>query len=265
MQKCPVCGREIYQDEKFCMGCGAPILRCPKCGTPNKKGSRFCISCGSVLTQDASGDVNKQSVPPVSPTPVTPAPAAPKKKSSGALIAVIVLLALIVGGFGVYQFVVVPKRHAAAVAEVNASNNAASGKKEETKKGTAGKKDTGESDARKALVSLAAKKNDFDRRLSKAADTINSGHPNDAEKPLKDLNKEIDSALNELASLNGTDEMKTAMGELKQLLQYERQRSDGMIRGIHGDGAGYKDGGEAFDKYQELNKKFEAHFQKIFK
>ena len=43
---CPVCG-EKTQKGKFCMECGAPLVRtCAKCGTEIPTGAKFCPECG---------------------------------------------------------------------------------------------------------------------------------------------------------------------------------------------------------------------------
>ena len=67
--KCPKCGHENPETDKFCNGCGVPFqseLVCPKCGKTNPKGSKFCNECGQVLTE--------QSLTPPPPTSSSPLP-----------------------------------------------------------------------------------------------------------------------------------------------------------------------------------------------
>jgi len=55
--KCPNCGGVIYEDDKFCGSCGAPVnieapkektdkIICPNCGKEVPAGSKFCPECG---------------------------------------------------------------------------------------------------------------------------------------------------------------------------------------------------------------------------
>jgi class 3 adenylate cyclase len=48
--KCERCGQLNAADQRFCGGCGAPLVKtCPACGHANAAGFRFCGSCGSPL------------------------------------------------------------------------------------------------------------------------------------------------------------------------------------------------------------------------
>jgi len=58
--RCPECGSELGQGDKFCFNCGAPIKEtpeakksdssiCPYCGEPISEDDKFCGSCGHEL------------------------------------------------------------------------------------------------------------------------------------------------------------------------------------------------------------------------
>ena len=61
MSKCPKCGSELKEGQKFCMKCGTPVSTnpqqpaakqmaaavCSKCGNPLKPGQKFCMKCGT--------------------------------------------------------------------------------------------------------------------------------------------------------------------------------------------------------------------------
>jgi class 3 adenylate cyclase/tetratricopeptide (TPR) repeat protein len=52
---CPHCGTENAASAKFCIGCGAPLVRvCSVCGTGNGAAARFCQECGTALVEDAA-------------------------------------------------------------------------------------------------------------------------------------------------------------------------------------------------------------------
>lgn len=74
MPKCPKCGNDVREGQKFCMKCGTPLnvqpqqsaakssteasSVCPKCGNPTKPGQKFCMKCGTSLapkSQQPSG------------------------------------------------------------------------------------------------------------------------------------------------------------------------------------------------------------------
>jgi len=74
--KCPNCGAENPQDQKFCGKCGGSLdeppqarlglVKCPNCGFDNREGRRFCADCGSMI--------------PRTPRIVTPAQGQKKKE-----------------------------------------------------------------------------------------------------------------------------------------------------------------------------------------
>ena len=46
---CPVCGKKTNTG-KFCMECGAPLVaKCPACGAELPNGAKFCLECGEKL------------------------------------------------------------------------------------------------------------------------------------------------------------------------------------------------------------------------
>lgn len=61
--KCPKCGNELKEGQKFCTKCGTPVSKsvqvkerapqtpslsvCPKCGSPLKENQKFCTKCGT--------------------------------------------------------------------------------------------------------------------------------------------------------------------------------------------------------------------------
>ena len=74
--KCPNCGAENPQGQKFCGKCGGSLdeppqarlglVKCPNCGFDNREGRRFCADCGSMI--------------PRTPRIVTPAQGQKKKE-----------------------------------------------------------------------------------------------------------------------------------------------------------------------------------------
>ena len=57
--KCPKCGIENPEGQKFCGNCGESLdeppqarlglVKCPNCGFDNPQGRRFCADCGSMI------------------------------------------------------------------------------------------------------------------------------------------------------------------------------------------------------------------------
>jgi len=57
--KCPNCGAENPEGQKFCGNCGHSLegppqarlglVKCPNCGFDNPKGRRYCADCGSMI------------------------------------------------------------------------------------------------------------------------------------------------------------------------------------------------------------------------
>ena len=57
--KCPNCGAENPEGQKFCGGCGRSLdvppqarlglVKCPNCGFDNAAGRRYCSDCGSMI------------------------------------------------------------------------------------------------------------------------------------------------------------------------------------------------------------------------
>ena len=52
MVKCPICGRDIKDDSKFCSLCGSKIPCCPTCGKVIYRPVSFCPNDGTKLTED---------------------------------------------------------------------------------------------------------------------------------------------------------------------------------------------------------------------
>jgi len=56
--KCPDCGEEYDQGQKFCNNCGKKLtgdIGCIKCGKPLSPGSKFCQECGAKQTTECPG------------------------------------------------------------------------------------------------------------------------------------------------------------------------------------------------------------------
>ena len=59
VMKCPKCGAEYPEGQKFCGNCGGSLddppearlglVKCPNCGFDNPEGKRFCADCGSMI------------------------------------------------------------------------------------------------------------------------------------------------------------------------------------------------------------------------
>ena len=62
--KCPSCGVENPEGQRFCGECGASmsepplrragVLICPNCGFANPEGRRYCTDCGSMIPRTAT-------------------------------------------------------------------------------------------------------------------------------------------------------------------------------------------------------------------
>ena len=67
--KCPKCGYEIAENQKFCMGCGAKIEPskvskfCMGCGEPLQPGTKFCMKCGLKVGTTCPKDVPPVDIP----------------------------------------------------------------------------------------------------------------------------------------------------------------------------------------------------------
>lgn len=100
---CPICGRPLDADAKFCASCGKRVPRCPACGTVLSERSRFCSNDGTPLPEALFADFPPTGgvvTGPVSPPPSTPRPAPvqkpPRKKKKGrAAVVVLVILLLL--------------------------------------------------------------------------------------------------------------------------------------------------------------------------
>ena len=100
---CPICGRPLDADAKFCASCGKRVPRCPACGTVLSERSRFCSNDGTPLPEALFADFPPAGgvvTEPVSPPPSTPRPAPvqrpPRKKKKGrpAVVVLVILLLL---------------------------------------------------------------------------------------------------------------------------------------------------------------------------
>jgi predicted amidophosphoribosyltransferase len=50
--KCPNCGADVPEGNKFCGSCGTKMQAenvCPNCETKNTPGNKFCSNCGQKL------------------------------------------------------------------------------------------------------------------------------------------------------------------------------------------------------------------------
>ena len=100
---CPICGRPLDADAKFCASCGKRVPRCPACGTVLSERSRFCSNDGTPLPEALFADFPPAGgvvTEPVSPPPSTPRPTPvqkpPRKKKKGrpAVVVLVILLLL---------------------------------------------------------------------------------------------------------------------------------------------------------------------------
>lgn len=267
MAKCPKCKIELKGGETFCTECGTPLFYCDKCGEAYTLGDAFCSGCGNKLPQAEVREEVKEivqepvkvveTVQPVKPVQQVPRATEGSKGTSNKLLAGVLIIALAAGGFYYHQQnVVIPREKAAAAAKAVEEQKA---------------KETAELAAAKAEINkdldvLNEKikiKNEFDSRLAAAANTINSNKPYSAYDSLKELRDEIDKEYNNIPKLKVSEKSKAAVGYLKDTFYYERLRAIGMLRGIRGDGAGYSDGGDAYDKYHEANTKLEQEIAKL--
>lgn len=111
---CANCGAPLRPDVRFCEACGRPVAAeasgpparfCGRCGAALKAGQRFCEACGAPLSAPAA----EPPPPPLNaaqrPAGRTPAPAraaAPPAKKRGSILAkgVVILVGLLIIGFG---------------------------------------------------------------------------------------------------------------------------------------------------------------------
>lgn len=101
--RCPNCGAQVPDGEKFCPQCGVPVdavQRCPHCGAAVLPGEQFCGECGRPI---------EVAVPPTPPT--VSAPPTPSKKGFPWLwVAIGVGIVVVLGCLGVcVVLTVIPK------------------------------------------------------------------------------------------------------------------------------------------------------------
>ena len=120
--QCVKCGSENSPNAKFCRGCGNKLevieqvttgssVKCSKCGHANESGKKYCPKCGTPLITDIPN--TETSVPPVSPPAAavlnhtavqsTPVKGDHRNMVVGIVIAVVVLLCALGGGYWYYQ------------------------------------------------------------------------------------------------------------------------------------------------------------------
>lgn len=255
MFKCLKCGKEIAGRETFCTGCGTRLYLCEKCGAPYTPGDVFCESCGNRLPQAQSASFTSGDKPVASNQ--TAQQEINKNSTLNKVIAGLLVLCALGSGYYLYkQNVVVPREKAIAAEKAEAERQALE----------AARKASNKADLQKDLDMLAEKtklKNEFDDRLASAANAINANHAYTVSRSLQELRDEIDKEYKAVDKLNVTDASKNAKSLLKDLFYYERLRAIGMIRGVRGDTSGYTDGGNAYDKYQDSNAKYEQEIAKL--
>lgn len=66
---CPICGRQIQDNAKFCGKCGKQVPRCPSCGKVLYKRIRFCSQDGTAIPEHIL-----QLIPETPPAPVQETP-----------------------------------------------------------------------------------------------------------------------------------------------------------------------------------------------
>ena len=100
---------------------------CPNCGKEMVEGAQFCAHCGfeSPVADQASAPTEEVAAP-IAETPAEAVPTAPKKKSKGAVVAIIaavLVVALAVGGFFGFRYMTDLQTYEQACALMEAGNH----------------------------------------------------------------------------------------------------------------------------------------------
>jgi len=106
-RKCPVCGKDVGESARFCVGCGADLTRkvgfvalpdrsyrprpltsagssrrCPNCGADIGPTVRFCVECGTDLMPPTSSPSGGLSRPVLPPGPLISGPVSPSQSAN---------------------------------------------------------------------------------------------------------------------------------------------------------------------------------------
>lgn len=199
---CPICGRPLDTDAKFCASCGKRVPRCPACGTVLSERSRFCSNDGTPLPESLFADFPPAGgvvTEPVSPPPSTPRPASgqksPKKKKKGrAAVVVLVILLLLAAACGIYYVTQYGPPSFDSITDIFSSGEK-DDREADSQSGTEddSPRDDGDKVVQKALAQadVHASVREYDKALAVIRDALEE-HPRSRE--LKSAQKEYEEA-----------------------------------------------------------------------
>jgi outer membrane protein assembly factor BamD (BamD/ComL family) len=107
--KCPECGHEVSDQAPRCPFCGVEIenniITCPDCGKVLLKKDKTCPNCGCVITPTAAPEQKKNTgaYRPYSKFPDNKTPEHKKSNTPWIILIIVIVLALIIGGYFIYQ------------------------------------------------------------------------------------------------------------------------------------------------------------------
>jgi outer membrane protein assembly factor BamD (BamD/ComL family) len=109
--KCPECGHEVSDQAPRCPFCGVEIenniITCPDCGKVLLKKDKTCPNCGCVIAPTATPEAKKSATSyrsyPNSKYPETKVSEHKNHNMVWIVLAIVIILGLIVGGYSIYQ------------------------------------------------------------------------------------------------------------------------------------------------------------------